>query len=169
MRKPDFTSAPRLSRIVFITLVVSSLAHAQQPAQHQQAGGQTKTEAAARRRQQEARHKRAMNLFWTEFQAAIAESDKQKVAGMVEYPFASGMLADDKDGVEVADEAAFIRKYAVLFPARLRRQIKSGKPYLVDTDTGEFYFEYFSPVGSLVFIFKKTDGTYKLTNTMAPG
>jgi len=88
---------------------------------------------------------------------------------MIEYPFASAMLASEEDGVEVADEAAFIRKYAVLFPAPLRKQIKSGKPYLVDPNTGEFYFEYFIPEGTLVFIFKKIKGEYKLTNTMAPG
>ena len=86
--------------------------------------------------------------FWSEFKAAVIKGDSQKVASMTRFPF---LFQNDEQ-----NEAGFIKKFNVLFPARVKSCFAKAKT--VKERDG---FEVFC--GESIYLFEKVDGVYKFT------
>jgi hypothetical protein len=95
---------------------------------------------------------RSFATYWIEFKAAVAQGDKEKIAAMTKFPF---VYASDQ-----LSKADFIKKYGTIFSEKTRRCFRNAKP--VKDDSRDSYSVF---CGSLIFVFEKVNGEYRLTDT----
>ncbi len=91
---------------------------------------------------------RDFQQFYTQFQQAVAKSDKQKVASLTKLPY----MFDSKN----LDRGQFIAKFETLFPSATRKCLSKAKP-IKDQQC------YMAFCGEEIFIFARVDGQYKFT------
>ena len=89
-------------------------------------------------------------LFWTQFKAAVANKDKEAIAGMTKFPFNYG---------ERMTKADFIKQFDVIFTAKVRKCFQGAKP-MKDTNRES----YTVICGEDIFTFAKDSGGYRLTD-----
>ncbi len=63
--------------------------------------------------------------FWQQFQAAVAASDKQRIAGLTVFPFRHQSLRVTASGA--LDRAEFLNKFDLIFSRGVRRQVARGQ------------------------------------------
>jgi hypothetical protein len=88
--------------------------------------------------------------FWTQFKAAVANKNKEAIAGMTKFPFAYGKKLTRPD---------FIKQFDVIFNAKVRKCFQNAKP-MKDTDR-ENYTVF---CGEDIFTFAKENGEYRFTD-----
>jgi hypothetical protein len=88
--------------------------------------------------------------FWAQFKAAVANKDKEAVAGMTKFPFFY------RDTITRAD---FIKKFDVIFSAQVRKCFQSAKP---TKDTNRESYTVFC--GEDIFVFEKGKDGYQFTD-----
>jgi hypothetical protein len=87
--------------------------------------------------------------FWTQFKAAVVKGDKDAIAGMTKFPFAS----------EKQTKAEFVKKCDELFSANVRRCFRNAKP--VKEDKRDSYSVF---CGESIFVFEKGKDGYQFTD-----
>jgi len=90
--------------------------------------------------------------YWMEFKAAVAKGDKEKVASMTKFPFVYAS--------EQLSKASFIKKFGTIFNEKSQKCFRNAKP--VKDDSRDTYSVF---CGSLIFVFEKVNGEYRLTDT----
>jgi len=91
--------------------------------------------------------------FWTQFKAAVANKDKEAIAGMTKFPFFYR---------EKLSRADFIKKFDVIFSATIRKCLQSAKP-MKETNREN----YTVICGEDIFTFTKGNGEYRFTDVDA--
>ena len=81
--------------------------------------------------QTKASDKRAFDIFFKAFRAAVAKGDKVSVASMTNFPFfdRTGEVFDDANKLEFKSKTAFIKNYDKVFTESVKRAIASQNPY----------------------------------------
>ena len=92
-------------------------------------------------------------LFWTQFKAAVANKNKEAIAGMTKFPFFY------RDNLTRAD---FIKQFDVIFNAKVRKCFQNAKPM---KDTNRESYTVFC--GEDIFTFAKEKGEYRFTDVDA--
>ncbi|MDP9004682.1 MAG: hypothetical protein M3N12_07815 [Verrucomicrobiota bacterium] len=90
--------------------------------------------------------------YWIEFKAAVAKGDKERIASMMKFPFVYGG--------EQLSKAGFLKKFGTVFGQKMRKCFRDAKP--VKDDKRDSYSVF---CGSLIFVFEKVNGEYRLTDT----
>ena len=88
--------------------------------------------------------------FWTQFKAAVANKNKEAIAGMTKFPF------NYHDQLTRAD---FMKQFDVIFNAKVRKCFRSAKP---EKDTNRESYTVFC--GEDIFTFAKEGGEYRFTD-----
>jgi hypothetical protein len=88
--------------------------------------------------------------FWTQFKAAVANKDKDAIAGMTKFPFNYGKKMSRAD---------FIKQFDEIFNAKVRKCFQAAKP---TKDTNRESYTVFC--GEDIFTFTKENGEYRLTD-----
>lgn len=97
---------------------------------------------------QSTRDAEGFKLFWMKFKSAVTKNDKTAVASMTKLPFLY-------ESVE-RDRAGFIKIYAELFDARVRKCFGVAKT-MKEGDVYEVF------CAGRIFYFGKVDGDFKFT------
>ena len=90
--------------------------------------------------------------YWIEFKAAVAKGDKEKIASLMKFPFVYGGEQLSKD--------AFFKQYSTIFNKETQKCFRNAKP--VKDDKRDSYSVF---CGSLIFVFEKVNGEYRLADT----
>jgi hypothetical protein len=88
--------------------------------------------------------------FWTQFKTAVANKNKEAIAGMTKFPF---------NYREQLTRADFIKKFDVIFNAKVRKCFQSAKP---EKETNRESYTVFC--GEDIFTFAKENGAYRFTD-----
>ena len=88
--------------------------------------------------------------FWTQFKTAVANKNKEAIAGMTKFPFTYG---------EQLTRAQFIKQFDVIFNAKVRKCFQNAKP---EKDTNRDSYTVFC--GEDIFTFAKENGEYRFTD-----
>ena len=89
--------------------------------------------------------------FWMPFKAAVTKGDKEAVATATRLPF----FYHSKH----LSKADFVKNYASLFNQKTQRCFAGAKP--VKAKDRESYSVF---CGSMIYVFEKVNGEYKLTD-----
>ena len=94
---------------------------------------------------------RSFATFWVQFKAAVANKNKDAIAGLTKFPFAylSEQLA----------KADFIKQWDKIFSQKVQRCIRNAKP--VKDPNRESYSVF---CGETIFVFEKSNGEYQFTD-----
>lgn len=88
--------------------------------------------------------------FWAQFKAAVANKDKEAIAGMTKFP----VFYRDK-----LTRADFMKKFDVIFSAKVRKCFQSAKP--MKDGNRESYAVF---CGDDIFTFQRDGGRYLFTD-----
>jgi hypothetical protein len=88
--------------------------------------------------------------FWTQFKTAVANKNKEAIAGMTKFPF---------NYREQLTRADFIKQFDVIFNAKVRKCFQNAKP---TKDTSRESYTVFC--GEDIFTFAKENGEYRFTD-----
>ena len=92
-------------------------------------------------------------LFWTQFKAAVANKNKEAIAGMTKFPF---------NYREKMTRVDFMKQFDVIFNAKVRKCFQHAKPM---KDTNRESYTVFC--GEDIFTFAKENGEYRFTDVDA--
>ena len=88
--------------------------------------------------------------FWMQFKAAVANKDKEAIAGLTKFPFNYGKKMTKAD---------FMKQFDLIFNAKVRKCFQSAKP---TKETNRESYTVFC--GEDIFTFAKENGEYRLTD-----
>jgi hypothetical protein len=88
--------------------------------------------------------------FWTQFKTAVANKNKEAIAGMTKFPF---------NYREQLTRADFIKQFDVIFNGKVRKCFQSAKP---EKETNRESYTVFC--GEDIFTFAKENGAYRFTD-----
>ena len=88
--------------------------------------------------------------FWAQFKTALANKDKEAIAGMTKFPFVYG-------GAQFT-RAEFIKRYDEIFTGKERACFRSAKPVKDERES----FSVFC--GHSYYLFEKGNGGYQFTD-----
>lgn len=93
----------------------------------------------------------AFAAFWTEFKTAVANDDKEAVAGMTKLPI---YLANKEQS-----KAGFLKLYPGLFPKKVKACFATAKP------VKEYNQDSYSVFcGKSIYVFARENGKWKFTD-----
>jgi hypothetical protein len=89
--------------------------------------------------------------YWAQFKTAVANKNKEAIAAMTKFPLAYGG--------SILTKPDFIKKFDAIFPAKVQRCLRDGKP--VKHDDRDSYSVF---CGATIFVFEKGNGGYQFTD-----
>jgi hypothetical protein len=129
---------------------VASFVHAQS------AGAKKASACEGRLKEEKPDTAEAVKHFWQDFQTALQENDKRRLAAMADYPM-NANLPHETVKVHTRDE--FIKRYVEIFPDKLRQLLVKEPADCI----GRVGWRGFTVAEGQVWFDQHSDGTVRIT------